>query len=100
MTLNEVYALMTPELKNRAIIYPALDITLLSDGRWEFTPKEGSEPGDKDGPYQVLIVYSQSKVVGCYMLFFSNEKLMEDAWFEFEAAYDIEKLLWTTESTD
>ncbi|GAH48750.1 unnamed protein product, partial [marine sediment metagenome] len=59
MTLNEVYALMTPEFKNRAtIIYPALNITQLSDGGWEFAAKEGSEPGDKDAPYQVLIIYS------------------------------------------
>jgi len=100
MTLNEVYALMTPELKNRAIIYPALNITQLSDGRWEFAAKEGSEPGDKDAPYQVLMVYSQPTAEGCYMLFFQNEILMEDAWFEFETAYDIEKLLWTTETTD
>lgn len=104
MTLNEVYALMTPELKNRATIYPALNITQLPDGRWEFTPKEGSGPGDKDAPYQVLIIYSliysQDVAEGRYMLFFKNESLMGDAWFEYEAALDIEKLLWTTETTD
>jgi len=105
MTLNEVYALMTPEFKSRAtIIYPALNITQLPDGRWEFTPKEGSYPGDKDAPYQVLIIYSliysQSIAEGCYMLFFKNESLIEDAWFEYEATIDIEKLLWTTEITD
>ncbi|MQY66937.1 MAG: hypothetical protein GH159_01250 [Dehalococcoidia bacterium] len=104
MTLNEVYALMTPEFKNRAVIYPALNITQLSDGRWEFAAKEGSEPGDKDAPYQVLIIYSliysQDVTEGRYMLFFENESLIEDAWFEYEAALDIEKLLWTTETTD
>jgi hypothetical protein len=100
MTLNEVYALMTPGLKNMAVIYPALNISLLSDGRWEFTPKEGSGPGDKDGPYQVLMIYSQPVSEGCYMLFFKNESIMEDAWFEYETALDIEKLLWTTETTD
>ena len=100
MTLDQVYNAMTPDLKNQSIIYPAQNIIRQPDGKWQFTAKEGGSPGDTDAPFQVLLFYPSPIVDPYYMIFFDNEEVFHDAWFEYEAATSIQKLLWTTESTD
>ena len=100
MTLDQVYALMTPELKSSTIIYPAQNIIHQPDGKWKFEPKEGGSPGDMDAPYQVLVVYPSSSEQGYYMLFFKDKRLEDSARFDYETSMKIGELLWTTESTD
>ena len=101
MTLDEVYNLMVPELKNAALIYPALDITEIADGRWEFEAKANAEPGDTDAPYLVLVVFPQKPTYddteGFYILFFKDEKLIDTARFDYETAWDIQDKLWTAQ---
>ena len=100
MTLDQVYNIMTPELRNQSIIYPAQNIVRQSDGKWQFTAKEGGSPGDTDAPFQVLIFIPSPIGDPYYMIFFDNEKVFHHAWFEYDAATGIQKLLWTTETTD
>jgi len=100
MTLLKVYASMTVELKNSSIIYPAQDIHRQSDGKWSFTAKDGGSPGDTDSPFQVLIFIPKSLVAPHYIILFENKRVFHDAWFEYDAATGIQKLLWTTETTD
>jgi hypothetical protein len=100
MTLDQVYALMTPELKAGSLIYPAQNIIHQPDGKWKFEPKEGGSPGDTDAPYQVLVISPTSAEEGFYMLFFKDKQLEDDARFDYETGIKIQKLLWTTESTD
>ena len=101
MTLDEVYNLMVPELKNAALIYPALDIAEVADGRWEFEAKANAEPGDTDAPYLVLVVFPQEQAhddtEGFYMLFFKDEKLMDTARFDYDTAWAIQDKLWTAQ---
>ena len=100
MTLDQVYNIMTPDLRNQSIIYPAQNIVRQSDGKWQFTAKEGGSPGDIDAPFQVLIFIPSPIGDPYYMIFFDNEKVFHHAWFEYDAATGIQKLLWTTETTD
>ena len=100
MTLDQVYTLMTQELKNNPILYPAQDIYRQADGKWHFTAKDGGSPGDRDAPFQVLVFIPSPIGDPHYMIFFDNEKVFHDTWFEYSAALSIQKLLWTTETTD
>ncbi|MBL7062486.1 MAG: zinc ribbon domain-containing protein [Dehalococcoidia bacterium] len=100
MTLDKVYDAMTSELREHAIIYPAQNIVRQADGKWQFTAKEGGSPGDIDAPFQVLIFYPSPIGDPYYMIFFDNEKVFHHAWFEYDVATAIQKLLWTTETTD
>lgn len=100
MTLDQVYTLMTQELKNNSILYPAQDIYRQTDGKWHFTAKEGGSPGDRDAPFQVLVFIPSPIGDPHYMIFFDNKNVFHDAWFEYDAATSIQKLLWTTETSD
>ena len=100
MTLDKVYNAMTSELRNQSIIYPAQNIVRQADGKWQFTAKEGGSPGDIDAPFQVLVFIPSPIGDPYYMIFFDNEKVFHHAWFEYDAATGIQKLLWTTETTD
>jgi len=100
MTLDKVYDAMTSELREHATIYPAQNIVRQADGKWQFTAKEGGSPGDIDAPFQVLIFYPSPIGDPYYMIFFDNEKVFHHAWFEYDVATAIQKLLWTTETTD
>ncbi len=100
MTLDQVYNIMTPELRSQSITYPAQDIVRQSDGKWQFTAKEGGSPGDIDALFQVLVFIPSPIGDPYYMIFFDNEKVFHHAWFEYDAATGIQKLLWTTETTD
>jgi len=99
-TLDQVYNAMTPELRNQSIIYPAQNIIRQADGKWQFTAKEGGSPGDIDAPFQVLVFIPSPIGDPYYMIFFDREKVFHHAWFEYEVATGIQKLLWTTETTD
>ena len=100
MTLDQLYAAITPQLKNSSVIYPAQNIVRQSDGKWQFTAKEGGCPGDLDAQFQMLVFYPSPITEPYYMIFFNNQIIIHDAWFEYEAATSIQKLLWTTEVTD
>ena len=100
MTLDQVYNAMTPELRNQSIIYPAQNIVHQPDGKWKFTAKEGGSPGDRNAPFQVLVFTPSPIGDPYYIIFFDNEKVFHDAWFEYADAIGIQKLLWTTETTD
>ncbi len=100
MTLDKVYNAMTSELRNQSIIYPAQNIVRQADGKWQFTAKEGGSPGDIDAPFQVLVFIPSPIGDPYYMIFFDNEKVFHHAWFEYDTATGIQKLLWTTETTD
>ena len=91
---------LAPQLKNSSVIYPAQNIVRQSDGKWQFTAKEGGCPGDLDAQFQVLVFYPSPITEPYYIIFFNNQIIIHDAWFEWEAATSIQKLLWTTEVTD
>ena len=100
LTLDQLYAAITPQLKNSSIIYPAQNIVRQSDGKWQFTAKEGGCPGDLDAQFQVIVFHPSPITEPYYIIFFNNQIIIHDAWFEYEAATSIQRLLWTTEVTD
>jgi hypothetical protein len=77
-----------------------MNITHRDDGKWEFTAKDGGSPGDRAAPFQVLVFTPSPIADPYYMIFFENEKVIGDGWFPYEVAISIQKLLWTTETTD
>jgi hypothetical protein len=97
MDIEEVYNLMSPELKKQVMSLPAMAIEEKSEGRWEFAPKDNASPGDTNAPYIVLAVYPDSNEEGFLMLFFKNEKLMDRVWFDSDAGWDIIDKLWTAQ---
>ena len=99
MTLDEVYSLMNEDLEKQMMILPALNIEE-SGTQWILTAKEGAKPGDKDAPYQALFCLQAGQNSGFYVIFFQDEIVMEDGWFDYGTQTRMMKLLWTTESTD
>lgn len=101
MTLNEVYDLMSHNLKNNTLIYPANDIYQSSNGKWVFIPKLGAAPGDTDALFQVLVTFPQDTSwdddEGFYFLMFKERVLFDTARFEPSTAWDIQDLLWDDE---
>jgi len=100
ISLDDVYGLMSSDYRHRTILYPAQNI--YQDNKiWHFTAMEIGEPGDINAPYHALICMPEGKITNPYYIIFFRDKLvMGDAWFDWETATKIEKLLWTTESTD
>ena len=93
MTLNQVYDLMSDELKATITTYPALGIEQTADGGWEFTGKGGGLAEDEEAPFHVLVFTPDPVGADHYMVFFENESVIGDEWFSYSSASIIERTL-------
>jgi len=81
MTLNQVYDLMSIELRDTTTSYPAQNIEQKADGNWAFTSKGGGFAEDEEAPFHVLVFTPDPVGADYYMVFFENESVIGTAWF-------------------
>ncbi len=93
MTLNQVYDLMSIELRDTTTLYPARNIKQKADGNWVFTSKEGGFAEDEKATFHVLVFTPDPVGADYYMVFFENESVIEDDWFIYSSAVIIKKIL-------
>jgi hypothetical protein len=93
MTLEQVNALLSPDLKQASILYQTEKIELTPKGSWVVTSKEGGYKTGETGPYQVLF-FTPAKAGEQYlMVFFKNNVTVGKSWFTSQGAVIIEKIL-------
>ena len=93
-TLDQVYVLMSPQLKDTIILHRAQTIEQKKfSGAWEFGAVPAGVPEDSDVPYKVLIFPPDKAGADCYMIFFENESVIGSDWFTPTAADTINDLL-------
>ncbi|MDP2918808.1 MAG: hypothetical protein Q8O43_01115 [Dehalococcoidia bacterium] len=92
MSIDQVNAMLTPDLKRVSILYQAENIGR-SDKGWRVTSKEGGfKPGEK-GAYQVLIIKPTAPGSKHYIVFFKGDATMGKSWFNSQASGVIERIL-------
>lgn len=100
MTLAQVYALMSPELKDTRIEYRAIDIEQKADGNWGFTGQEGGIPEDTDVPCLAIVFEPDDIASEYYLIFLKNESVIGSGWFPYQSAVTIKKTLEGTLTAD
>ena len=93
MTLNQVYDLMSIELRNTTTLYPAQNIEQKAGGDWAFTSKGGGFAEEEEVPFHVLVFTPDPVGTDYYMVFFENESVIGTAWFTAPDAAIIKKTL-------
>jgi len=93
MTLDEVYALMTEELRGNTVLYPAQSLELRPNGNWKVAAKDGGFEEDEEPPFQVLMLVPETADRDYYIIFFEGENVIGNNWFAVTAAGFIEGLL-------
>lgn len=98
ISFDDIDKLISNELVT--MFLPAQDI--YQEGTtWHFIPLKVGSPGDRNAPYNILVCYPKGSITNpYYIVFFKDELVIGDAWFEWETTTNIMKLLWTTETTD
>ena len=93
-TLNQVYGLMSPQLKDTTILHRAQTVERRKlSGAWNVGAVPGGVPEDSDAPYKVLIFPPDNVGADCYLIFFENESVIGSDWFTPTAADTINDLL-------
>jgi len=100
MTLSQVYALMSPELKSARIEYRAIDIVQKADGSWGFTGQEGGISEDTDAPCLAIVFEPEDITTEFYLIFLKNESVIGSGWFPYQSATTIKKTLEGTLTAD
>jgi len=93
MTLDDVYDLMTTELKSTTVLYPAQSLELRLSGNWKVAGKEGGFEEGEEAPFQVLMLVPQVADKDYYIVFFEGENVIGNNWFDVVGAGFIEDLL-------
>ena len=93
MTLDQVYALMKPDLKQTSVLYQVENIELTAKGNWKIDSKEGGFAATETGAYQALWFTPVKAGDEYYMVAFKNNVVMGKAWFASQNAYYVEQLL-------
>ena len=94
MTLDRVYGLTSPQLKDTTILHRAQTVERKKlSGDWEIGAVPGGVPEDSDAPYKVLIFPPDKAGADCYLIFFENESVIGSDWFTPTAADTINDLL-------
>lgn len=100
MTLVQVYALMSPELKGAGLEYRAIDIVQKADDSWGFTGQEGGITEDTDAPCLAIIFEPEDIASEYYLIFFKNESVIGSGWFPYQSAVTIKRTLEGTLTSD
>ncbi len=96
MTLDQVYGLMSAQLKDSTRLYQAKTLEQSTSGAWKVASLEGGIPEDIDVLYNVLICPPGTAGGKSYMVFLESEVVIGSAWFTSSAASMIEELLQGT----
>jgi hypothetical protein len=93
MTVDQVYALLKPALKETSTLYQAQSIELTTKGNWILTSKQGGFAAGEVGPYQVLFFTPTKAGSNYYLVFFKDNAVMDKVWFASQHAFLIKNIL-------
>ncbi len=93
MTVDQVNALLTPDLKGTAKLYQANTVQQSADGSWVVTTKQGGFKTGETGPYQVLLFTPTKSGDKYYAVFFKANAIFGKSWFDPSGGAFIETLL-------
>jgi hypothetical protein len=93
MTLDQVYALLKPELKDTSVLYQAQNIELTENGNWKVVSKQDGFAAGEEGPYQVLFFTPAKAGADYFLVFFQNKAVMAKVWFASQHAVLIKNIL-------
>jgi hypothetical protein len=94
MTLDQVYALMKPELRQTATLYQAESITQNpANGNWIVSNKPGGFAAGEIGPYQGLWFTPTKAGSEYYMIVFKDDVVTGKAFFAPTNAFYVEQYL-------
>jgi hypothetical protein len=80
-SLEQVQALMTDELWEKATVYPLSMAELSENGNWQFKSKEDGTPGDTDAPFLVVIFLPEKTAGNSLAIIFENGAVVTTEWF-------------------
>jgi len=81
MTLDQVYELLKPELKQTSILYQATSLELTAAGNWKLTSLQAGYAEGEVGPYQVLFFTPEESGENYYLVFFKENVVIGKDWF-------------------
>jgi len=85
MTLDQVRAIMTPQLQITGTIYPATRVELQSDGSWVINYRESDLAAGETPQYKVYLFPPSSAVPNNYFtIFFKNDVVFGKSWFDLQ----------------
>jgi len=93
MTEDQVYGLMSAQLKTRANSYQAQTLQKQLSGSWKIGSVEGGLSEESDAPYQVIIFTPDAEGDDIFMIFFQDKTVIDSDWFAPTAADTIRNLL-------
>jgi hypothetical protein len=93
MTLDQVYALMKPSLRQTSTLYQVESIQQTASGNWRINNKEGGFAANEAGSYQALWFTPVKTGDEYYMIAFKGDVVMGKAFFVSTNAYYVEQLL-------
>ena len=92
-TVDQVYALMTPALKNVSKLYQARSVQQNAAGAWELAVKQGGYKTGETDAYQVLIFQPAKAGDSAFLIFFKSNSEFNKAWFSADSAASIDRTL-------
>ena len=93
MTVDQVYALMTPALKATSVLYQADSIQQTAKGNWSVSTKQSGYAAGETGPYQALLFTPARAGNEYYIVFFKANVVMAKSWFSPQGGVVIEAIL-------
>jgi hypothetical protein len=81
MTLDQVYELLKPELKQTSTLYQATSLELSASGAWEVKSKPYGYAEGEIGDYQVLFFTPDKSSEDYYLIFFKDYMVIDKDWF-------------------
>jgi len=93
MTVDQVYVLLKPALKETSVLYQAESIKLTAKGNWIVNSKPGGFAAGEVGAYQVLFFTPTKAGSNYYLVFFKDNAVMAKVWFASQNAFYIENEL-------
>lgn len=100
MTLEQVYALMTTDLKGMTALYPAMEIEQQVGGQWLFIPEQEEVSTTEDSSYHALIVPPAQSGDKYYLVFFKDGSVIGSDWFSSAHAAVIKQILGDTSDNE
>jgi len=93
MSVEQVYSLMTSDLKATSVLYPAQRVEETSTDNWVVASKSGGFAEGEEAPYQVLLFTPAKAGTEYYLVFFKDDAVFGTAWFTAQYGKLVEKIL-------
>jgi hypothetical protein len=91
-SVEQVYALMTPALKDTSVLYQAMNVENTTAG-WVISSKVGGFAAGEPGDFQVLYFGPVKSGGQSFVIFFKANAVIGKTWFSAQSSAIIENIL-------